>query len=81
MKIVWTRTARKKFNEIVEYIHHRFGETARQSFITKTKDFTTLLVEFPEIGTLEIPDKKLRGFQLTRQTRIFYRSKNEKSFF
>lgn len=78
MKVVWTKTARKTFYEILDYIHHRFGATARQSFITKTKDFTKLLLEFPEIGTLEIPEKKLRGFQLTRQTSIFYRIANNK---
>lgn len=33
----------------------------------------TLLEEFPELGSLEVPDKKIHGFQLTKQTRIFYR--------
>jgi plasmid stabilization system protein ParE len=77
MTIVWTKKARKRFSEILDYIELKFGDSARRSFITKTKDFTRLLYEFPEIGTLEIPDKKLRGFQLTRQTRVFYRLKND----
>jgi plasmid stabilization system protein ParE len=77
MRIVWTKKARKRFGEILDYIDLKFGDTARQSFITKTKDFTRLLYEFPEIGTVEIPDKKLRGFQLTKQTRVFYRLKND----
>lgn len=77
MRIVWTKKARKRFGEILDYIELKFGKTARQSFITKTKDFTRLLYEFPEIGTVEIPDKKLRGFQLTKQTRVFYRLKND----
>lgn len=77
MRIVWTKKARKRFSEIFDYIQRKFGDTARQSFITKTKDFTRLLYEFPEIGTLEIPEKKLRGFQLSRQTRVFYRLKND----
>ena len=57
MKVVWTKNARKRFDDILGYIHHKFGDTARQSFITKTKDFTRLLLEFPEIGTLEIHEK------------------------
>tara|TARA_R110001599_G_scaffold3619_1_gene19933 strand:- start:5156 stop:5446 length:291 start_codon:yes stop_codon:yes gene_type:complete len=77
MKIVWTKKARKRFGEILEYIELKFGSTARRSFITKTKDFTRLLYEFPEIGTLEIPEKKIRGFQITKQTRVFYRLKND----
>jgi plasmid stabilization system protein ParE len=77
MRIVWTKKALKRFSEILDYIQLKFGDAARQSFITKTRDFTRLLFEFPEIGTLEIPEKKLRGFQLTRQTRVFYRLKND----
>jgi plasmid stabilization system protein ParE len=61
----------------LEYIELKFGSTARLSFIAKTKDFTRLLNEFPEIGTLEIPEKKIRGFQITKQTRVFYRLKND----
>lgn len=77
MRIVWTEKARKGFSDILDYIELKFGNTARQSFTVKTKDFTRLLSEFPEIGTLEIPEKKLRGFQLTKQTRVFYRLKND----
>ena len=77
MRIVWTKRARKRFGEILDHIQLKFGDNARHSFITKTKDFTRLLYEFPEIGTLEIPEKKLRGFQLTRQTRVFYRLRND----
>jgi plasmid stabilization system protein ParE len=77
MKILWTKKSRKRFAEIVDYIQSKFGDASSQSFITKTKDFTRLLFEFPEMGTLEIRDKKVRGFQLTKQTRVFYRLKND----
>ncbi len=77
MRIVWTKKARKRFGEILDYIQLKFGDTTRRSFITKTKDFTRLLYEFPEMGTLEIPEKNLRGFQLTKQTRVFYRIKKD----
>lgn len=77
MRIVWTKKARNRFGEILDYVQLKFGDTARQSFITKTKDFTKLLHEFPEMGTVEIPEKNLRGFQLTKQTRVFYRLRND----
>ena len=67
MRIVWTKKARKRFGEILDYIHLKFGDTARHSFITRTKDFTRLLYEFPEIGTLEIPGEKIKRFS-THQT-------------
>lgn len=78
MRIVWTKKAQKRLGEILDYIQLEFGDNARQSFRTKTKDFTRLLSEFPEIGTLEIKAKNLRGFQLTKQTRVFYRLKDDR---
>jgi plasmid stabilization system protein ParE len=41
-------------------------------------DFLDILEDFPEIGTTELAEKKIRGFQLTKQTRIFYRLKDDK---
>ncbi|HRK53158.1 MAG TPA: type II toxin-antitoxin system RelE/ParE family toxin [Cyclobacteriaceae bacterium] len=77
MKLVWTEKAKARMAEILDHIELEFGIASRQSFREKAKDFTRLLIEFPEIGTLEIKDKNLRGFQLTKQTRIFYRIKKD----
>lgn len=63
--------------EILDYIEREFGAKARQTFREKTQDFTRILIEFPEMGTLEIKEKNLRGFQLTKQTRVFYRVKKD----
>jgi len=78
MKVLWTKTAKRRLEEILFYIQNEFGDNARTHFRSKTIDFTKLLPEFPEIGTLEIPEKNLRAFQLTRQTRVYYRIKNER---
>ena len=75
MKLVWTEKAQQRIGEVLEYIEREFGAKARQIFIEKTQDFTRILIEFPEMGTLEIKEKNLRGFQLTNQTRVFYRVK------
>jgi plasmid stabilization system protein ParE len=75
MKLVWTEKAQQRISEVLEYIEREFGAKARQIFLEKTQDFTRILIEFPEMGTLEIKEKNLRGFQLTNQTRVFYRVK------
>ena len=75
MKLVWTEKAQQRIGEIFEYIEREFGAKARQTFREKTQDFTRILIQFPEMGTLEIKEKNLRGFQLTNQTRVFYRVK------
>ena len=75
MKLVWTEKAQRRIGEVLEYIEREFGAKARQIFLEKTQDFARILIEFPEMGTLEIKEKNLRGFQLTNQTRVFYRVK------
>ncbi len=77
MKLVWTKTAQNDLYRILEYLEKEFGEVSKKSFELITKDFTIILKEFPEMGTLEVPQKSLRGFQLTRQTKIFYRLKKD----
>ena len=54
------------------------GIATRNSFRSKTKDFSKLLAKFPELGTIEVQEKNIRGFQLTRQSRIFYRIKDNR---
>ena len=78
MKIVWTRKARNRFVDILEYIEDKFGELSGTISRLRRKKFTILLREFPEIGTLEIRDRNIRGFQLTKQTRVFYRIKKDR---
>ncbi len=47
-------------------------------FENQTNSFLELLADFPEIGTEVNRDKKIRGFQLTKQTRIYHRIKQDK---
>ncbi|MDP4809938.1 MAG: type II toxin-antitoxin system RelE/ParE family toxin [Saprospiraceae bacterium] len=61
MKLVWTEKAQQRIGEILEYIEREFGAKARQTFREKTQDFTRILIQFPEMGTLEIKEKNLRG--------------------
>jgi hypothetical protein len=51
--------------ETLDHIELEFGIPSKQSFKEKARDFTKLLIEFPEIGTLKIKAKNVRGFQLT----------------
>ena len=39
----------------------------------KLYDFLEILSEFPEIGSMQYPEKHIRGFALTKQVSIFYR--------
>ena len=71
MKIFLTKRAVKNYRSIQRYISGEFGENVADAFEQKTIDFLDLLVDFPELGVVEVPGKQIRGFQLTRNTRIF----------
>ncbi|MEJ0057387.1 MAG: hypothetical protein WDN75_18060 [Bacteroidota bacterium] len=60
-----------KYSLIREYIANEFGEKVAEIFEQKTIDFLDLLEKFPEMGTLEVTEKEIRGFQLTKQTKVF----------
>ncbi len=77
MKIFWTKRSKNRFDKINEYLNSEFGKDATERFRIKVFDFLELLSKFPELGSLEVPDKRIFGFQLSKQTRLFYRLKKD----
>lgn len=75
MRVKLTKRAKRTYHTIRNYLLEEWGEQVVKAFEIKTMDFFDLLEAFPEIGTLEYPDKEILGFQLTKQTRVFYRVK------
>jgi len=73
MTIYWTKRSESKFLKIKSYIHHEFGTASSIKFQDKVFNFIELLEKFPEPGTLEVADKKIYAFQISKQTRMFYR--------
>ncbi|HNP17660.1 MAG TPA: type II toxin-antitoxin system RelE/ParE family toxin [Fulvivirga sp.] len=73
MTIFWTKKSKTKFLEIAEYIQLKFGSKSSEKFTDKVLDFIELIRRFPELGSLEVSDKQIYGFQLTKQTKVFYR--------
>ena len=77
MSISFTKRAQNNYNSLKNYLLEEWGKSTESAFEQKTIDFLDLLKEFPEMGSIELPDKQIRGFQLTKQTRIFYRIKEQ----
>lgn len=75
MHIRLTRRAATNFLEIKNYIRKKFGEPTADQFAEKVDDLFSLLKIYPNLGQIE--NNNIRGFQLTRQTRVLYRVKNE----
>lgn len=72
MKILVSKRANKDFLSILRYLEYNWGLGSVEKFKSITNDFLDILESFPEIGAMELPEKDIRGFQLTPQTRVFY---------
>jgi plasmid stabilization system protein ParE len=76
MQVFVTARAEKNFDSIVDYITDKWGESTAKQFVLKTDEIFKLLQNYPTMGQIESGD--IRGFQLSRQTRLLYRIRNEK---
>jgi len=73
LEIFWSKRADNKFDKILDYLSAEWGERVTSAFVKKVYDFLDVLVEFPEIGTLENVERNIRGFVIVRQITIFYK--------
>lgn len=73
LKIRWSTRADITLDQLIIYLEIEWGETVVKAFMKKLYDFLELLSEFPDIGSMQYPEKRIRGFALTKQISIFYR--------
>ena len=71
--IQWSKKADKSFDKILAYLLLEWGESLSRSFTKKVFDFLDILSEFPELGTIENPEKGIRGFLIVKQIVVFYK--------
>ena len=78
LRIFWSKRADKKFDNILDYLRVEWGEKVTSAFVKKVYDFLDILVEFPDIGSLENPEREIRGFVIVKQITIFYKVSGNK---
>ena len=78
LTIYWSKRADNKFDKIISYIDEEWGEVVARAFVKKVYDFLDILVEFPEIGSIEHPEREIRGFVIVKQLTLFYKIKEDK---
>ena len=74
LKVVWTKRAIGKLDNIISYLQKEWGENVTVAFIRRTYYVLDLLSQQPELGTIEHKKKNIRGFLLTKHNRLFYRT-------
>lgn len=78
LEIYWSKQADKKFDKIIEYLESEWGDTVARALVKKVYDFLDVLVEFPEVGSMENPERNIRGFVIVKQLTIFYKISDDK---
>lgn len=78
LKIVWSKRAILRFNQIVTYLGNEWGEKAVKEFIRSVFDFLEILSEYPELGSLENKERNIRGFTVVKQVNLYYRIDKDK---
>lgn len=73
LRIIWTKRANTKFNQIISFLEHEWGDKVTTNFVRKAYTIIELLSEQPLLGTLEKPGENIRGFLITKHHRLFYR--------
>lgn len=73
LKIYWTKRALNNFDKILKYLEKEFGESTTKSFAKKVHEFSDILQDFQELGTMQNEEQQIRGFVIVKQVTIFYR--------
>lgn len=76
MQVFVTERAVNHFDSIVTHIKKNWGEKTVQQFVLKTDKILKLLKNYPTIGPIE--KGEIRSFQLSRQTKMLYRIKDQR---
>jgi len=74
-QIIWNKRASRQLAELQSYLQQEFGEKTAEAFTSRIFKFLELLLQYPKIGSLENPEKRIRGFSLYRYITILYKQK------
>ena len=81
MKVSFTKRAQKNYFSIIDFLSENWENKAVEAFEQKALNFFDLLKNYPALGSLELSEKGIRGFQLTKQTRVLYELKVNESLY
>ena len=77
LEIEWSKRADNSFDRIIDFLQVEWGDQVVKTFVKKTYDFLEILAEFPEIGSIQVKERGIRGFALIKQVIVFYKIKGK----
>ena len=72
VEIKWSKKAKKKFDDIVDFIEENWSEKSAKKFVQNTEHTLRLIYQNPKMFT-EVDKKNIRKGIITKQTSVFYR--------
>ena len=75
--VKWTKRAERNFHQTVQYIESEWGARVAQKFVQRVNLFLKTLKDLPQIGKIEVKEKGIRAFVLSRHNTVFYRIKGK----
>lgn len=76
--IIWNSKANNQFFAIIDYLEKHWSRRIAQNFITETLQTLKILAQFPEMGRVDNPVKKIRVFVITKHNILYYRVDDDK---
>jgi len=73
LEIEWSKRADKSFDRIIDFLQAEWGDQVVKAFVKKIYDFLEILAEFPEIGSIQVQERGIRGFTVIKQVIVFYK--------
>jgi len=77
LEIKWSKRADNSFDRIIDFLRNEWGDQVVRTFVKKTYDFLEILAEFPEIGSIQVKERGIRGFAIIKQVIVFYKIKGK----
>ncbi|HEK21451.1 type II toxin-antitoxin system RelE/ParE family toxin [Mucilaginibacter sp.] len=78
LEVLLSKKAEQDFEDILNYIKKDFGSVAAVNFKDLIINFLELIGNYPEIGSLELPDKNIRAFVVHKRLKVFYNIRDKR---
>ena len=78
LKIVFNKRADLKLDKTLEYLKTQWSVRVANEFLENLYNTIDILSIFPEIGTMVDNERNIKGFLVTKQTKMYYRVESDK---
>jgi plasmid stabilization system protein ParE len=75
VKVFLTKRAVGNYRSIQRFLLENWSAKVSKEFEQKVLSFFEMVERFPQIGSIETGENDIRGFLLSKHTKVFYRIK------